>query len=72
MGMAEQTMPRDVSTRWNSTFDMLSFACEYKLAINVMTAKVENKLRPYEMNEEEWGYAEQLRQVLKVRVRVRR
>lgn len=27
-------MPRDVATRWNSTFDMLDFALRYREAID--------------------------------------
>jgi hypothetical protein len=67
MGIPEHAMPRDVSTRWNSTFNMLNFACEHKAAVNSMTANIDNKLRVYEMSSEEWGYAEELREVLKVR-----
>ena len=32
-------MPHDVSTRWNSTFDMLDFAINYRKAIDAMTDK---------------------------------
>ena len=28
-GLSPRMMPRDVSTRWNSTYDMLEFAIEY-------------------------------------------
>jgi hypothetical protein len=31
-------MPRDVSTRWNSMFDMLNFAYKYRDAIDSITA----------------------------------
>jgi hypothetical protein len=59
-------MPRDVSTRWNSTFDMLRFAIDYRLAINAITAERSMKLRDYELGKEEWKLAEELREVLKV------
>ena len=31
-------MPCDVTTRWNSTYDMLKFATEYQAALDIMTA----------------------------------
>ena len=30
-------MPRDVSTRWNSTYDMLDFAITYRAALDKLT-----------------------------------
>ena len=59
-------MPRDVSTRWNSTFDMLKFAIRYRVAIDAMTAVREYDLRKYEMGSAEWNIAKELREVLKV------
>ena len=67
MGLKKRSMPRDVTTRWNSTYDMLDFAVNHKIPLNAMTSDAVNKLRLYEMNEEEWGYAVELRDVLKVR-----
>ena len=37
LGLKPRILPRDV-TRWNSTFDMLSFALEYRAAIDAITA----------------------------------
>jgi hypothetical protein len=34
--MREKLMPRDIATRWNSTFDMLEFALEYWKAIDAI------------------------------------
>ncbi|KIL60458.1 hypothetical protein M378DRAFT_45632, partial [Amanita muscaria Koide BX008] len=30
LGLRERLMPCDVATRWNSTFDMLDFAIQYR------------------------------------------
>jgi hypothetical protein len=59
-------MPRDVTTRWNSTFDMLDFAVEHIAAINTITGDRDMKLRKYELSEDDWNVARQLRDVLKV------
>jgi len=59
-------MPRDVRTRWNSTYDMLDFAYDYKDAVNKITAIREMKLRKYEIEPDEWEMVRQLRDLLKV------
>ena len=61
-------MPRDVSTHWNSTYDMLTFAIEYRDAIDTLSGDQEFKLWRYEMTPAEWRIATQLRDVLKVRI----
>lgn len=61
-------MPRDVTTRWNSTYDMLEFAIEFREALDTITGDKEMKLRKYEMDSEEWEIAHQLRDVLKVSI----
>ncbi len=47
-------MPRDVATRWNSTYNMLKFAVEYQHVIDEMTADRKMKLRKVEMVQKEW------------------
>lgn len=60
-------MPRDVATRWNSTFDMLKYALEHRKAVDVVTQRRDLGLRQFELTDEEWEIAGQLRDVLKVR-----
>lgn len=60
-------MPRDVRTRWNSTYDMLRFALKYKQVVKSMTETRELDLRELELSPEEWKLAQQLADVLKVR-----
>ena len=59
-------MPRDVTTRWNSTYDMLEFADKYCAALNVMTADRNMKLRKFELSKKEWVMAAELCEVLQV------
>ena len=59
-------MPRDVATRWNSTFDMLDFAVDYEAAINAITGNRDMKMRVLELDAQEWVIATQLRDTLKV------
>jgi hypothetical protein len=67
--MAVRKMPRDVATRWNSTFLMLDFALSYRTAIDQMAANKNNDLRKYELTADDWRLATQLRDSLKVRIR---
>jgi hypothetical protein len=66
LGLDIRMMPRDVSTRWNSTYDMLDFAVTYRSALDSMTANRGLNLRKFEMDNEEWVAAEKLRDTLKV------
>ena len=59
-------IPRDVRTRWNSTFDMLDFALRYRAAIDDFTGNKRADLRKYELDNKEWRVAEQLCAALRV------
>src|SRR5882762_10862482 len=67
LDLDERKMPRDVATRWNSTYDMLEFTVKYRSAIDDITGDKSTNLRKYEMDEEEWRIAVQLQNTLKVR-----
>ncbi|TFK58134.1 hypothetical protein BDN72DRAFT_907046 [Pluteus cervinus] len=62
-GLTEKLILQDVSTWWNSTFDLANVSCEYKEAINEITK--EKELRKFELSDEEWEVAKQLRDTLK-------
>jgi hypothetical protein len=59
-------LPRDVSTQWNSTFDMLDAAIEKCKAIDELTGEKKNKVQELELQEEEWEILGQLRDILEV------
>jgi hypothetical protein len=59
-------MPRNVTTHWNSTYDMLKFVLEYQEAIDILTTDQLNDLQMYEMSKTEWMIARQLCDILAV------
>ena len=61
-------MPRDVHTRWNSTYDMIEFALVYRQVIDKLTSERGLGLRDFEMDVDEWEIAAQLSEILKVSV----
>ena len=66
LGLGIRMMPRDVSTRWNSTYDMLDFSITYRSALDSMAANRDLSLRKFELDNEEWKAAEKLRDTLLV------
>jgi hypothetical protein len=62
--LPERLIPRDVRTRWNSTFDMLLFTVKYRRAVDAITAEKSLKLRKFE---QEWKILGDLLTVLGVR-----
>lgn len=61
-------MPRDVPTRWNSTYEMLKFAYTYQDAINQLTDNRSMKLGHCVITQSEWVLIKQLRDALKVSI----
>ena len=59
-------MPRDVSMRWNSTYDMLEFALNYRAALDTMTDDRDMKLRQFELSKKDWDMAAELCRALQV------
>jgi len=59
-------MPHDVPTCWNSTFNMLDFALEYKAAINTITGNRDMKMQTLELDAPKWTIASQLQETLRV------
>jgi hypothetical protein len=57
-------MPRDVTTHWNSTYNMLVFTLEYRKAIDENS--YDREIWKYELEEEEWKLVQQLCDILEV------
>lgn len=57
-------MPRDVRTRWNSTYDMLSFAVMHEEELIKFTAEPFDELRGYRLDREDFKLIKDLSEVL--------
>ena len=66
VGLDPAKMPRDVRTRWNSTYDLLVFALLYRRAIDDVAGNKAANLRKYELSDEEWELTQRLCNMLKV------
>jgi len=64
--LSKRMMPRDVTTRWNYTYEMLTFAYTYRDAFNELTSNRDMKMRKYELEDSEWEIVNQLAGILKV------
>ncbi|KAG6825672.1 hypothetical protein H0H92_002873 [Tricholoma furcatifolium] len=52
-GLREHLIPRDVQTRWNSTFDMLRETLKYCTTVDAITADKALNLRHFELSDDE-------------------
>ena len=59
-------MPRDVTTQWNLTYDMLEYALKHRKAVNALTQQRDLKLRKLELADDEWAVLKELHNVLQV------
>lgn len=62
----ERYIPRDVRTRWNSTYDMLVVALAYRDVYTDFTMNKEHGLSTFKLSAKEWKIGEELKDVLKV------
>ncbi len=67
LGLPVKLIPRDVQTRWNSSYDMAVATVEYKKVVRRITSDGDLGLRGFELSAREWNLLERLRDVLKVR-----
>ncbi|KAG1840505.1 hypothetical protein DFJ58DRAFT_667157, partial [Suillus subalutaceus] len=65
-----RVMPRDILTRWNSTFDMLDFAIEYQQALDIFTGDRKLGLHKFELSEKVWKIATQLHDTLLTPIKI--
>ena len=61
-----RNMPQDISTRQNSTYKMLKFACTYSEPINRITTDHSMKIHQYGLNDYEWTIIKQLQDSLEL------
>ncbi|KAF8690374.1 hypothetical protein AX14_002970 [Amanita brunnescens Koide BX004] len=64
--MDYRIMPPNVTTCWNSTYDMLDFTVKYRNVLDKMTSDRKNDLCKYEVDDNDWKLAEQLHNMLEI------
>jgi len=57
-------MPHNVTTCWNSTYDILIIMLEYRKAIDEISG--DREMQKYELEEKEWKIIQQLCNILEV------
>ncbi|KAE9403682.1 hypothetical protein BT96DRAFT_1079562, partial [Gymnopus androsaceus JB14] len=62
--LPSKQIPRDVRTRWNSTFDMINMAVQYGTPLNSFINDSNNGLTAFALSTTEWIILENLRDVL--------
>ncbi|KAJ3963862.1 hypothetical protein EV361DRAFT_812957, partial [Lentinula raphanica] len=60
-----RTLPRDVATRWNSTYDMMATFLEMKDLVSGFLDPVSHKLTEFILNDNEWEAIRGLVSILK-------
>ncbi|KAG0702689.1 hypothetical protein DFH29DRAFT_804597, partial [Suillus ampliporus] len=65
LGLSMRIMPHNVSTHWNSTYDILNFSLNHQKAIDAMMDKRRLGLGKYELTPHEWTLVQQLHNILK-------
>lgn len=64
--MSVMNMPHDISTHWNSTYNMLWYTLAHQDAINIVTQQQDLGLQKFKLDDNEWEIAQQLCDILKV------
>ncbi|KAE9385741.1 hypothetical protein BT96DRAFT_1088738, partial [Gymnopus androsaceus JB14] len=62
--LPSKQIPRDVRTWWNSTFDMINKAVQYRTPLNSFINDSDNGLTAFALSTTEWMILESLRDVL--------
>jgi len=64
LSLKPRLIPRNVVTRWNSTYDMLRFTLKYCEAVDEITTDKSLKLHKFELEDEDWMIVEDLAAIL--------
>ena len=62
----DRVLPRDVATRWNSTYDMLAAFLEMKEPVSQFLDRSSNRMAEFLLDNDEWTAIEGLVSALKV------